>query len=74
MPVTSQDLDPLTSRACNGIWQLRADAWGSPAEVTRWLVTDPSDYAPNGPAASLPGPAGAAPGAEPPERVEKPAR
>jgi hypothetical protein len=71
MPVTNQDPDPLTSRVYNSVWQLRADAWVSLAEVTRRLATDPQDSAPNGPGASLPGPAGAEPGAELPERVEE---
>jgi len=71
MPMTSQNLDPLTSRVYNSVWQLRADAWVSLAEVTRRLVTDPPDSAPNGPGASLPEPAGADPGAGLPQRVEE---
>jgi len=35
MPVMGQDPDPLTSRVYNSVWQLRADAWVSLAEVTR---------------------------------------
>jgi Orn/Lys/Arg decarboxylase, major domain len=71
MPVTSQDPDPLTSRVYNSVWQLRADAWVSLAEVTRRLIADPPDLSPNEPGAGLPEPVGAGPGAELLERTEE---
>ena len=71
MPVTSQDPDPLTSRVYNSVWQLRADAWVSLAEVTRRLITGPPDLGPNESGASLPEPARADLGAELLERVEE---
>ena len=71
MPVTSQDPDPLTSRVYNSVWQLRADAWVSLAEVTRQLITDPPDPAPNESGPGRPEPVGAGLGAELLQRVEE---
>src|SRR6516164_7896228 len=74
MPVTSQDRDPLTARVYNSVWQLRADAWVSLADVTRRLITDPPAAAPDAPGEPGPddaGPGTAGPCAEPLGRVEE---